>query len=166
MFKNSNIIKSEEINLILSWLDKKPKKVNLLLDSNIDGDLNSTFYEKFKNKNPTMIFVKTTENLRFWGYTSVNWPEKDFNKDDKSFLFSLDKKKKYRIEEKEKAIYYSNNTCFCFGNGCDLYITDKCISKYDNQVGNRSYDLPSKYELNKGKKNFKVSRYEVYHLQY
>jgi len=166
IFKNSSIIKSDEDDLILSWLDKKPKNVELLLDSKIDGDLNSKFYEKCQKKSPTMVFVKTTENLRFGGYTSVNWPENNYNKDSKSFLFSLDKKQKYKIKQKEKAIYYSKDFCFSFGGGCDLYIKNKCTSKNDNQVGNASYDLPSEYELNNGKKNFKVLSYEIYHIQY
>ena len=34
MFKNSNIIKSEEQNLILNWFEKKHIKFNLLLDKN------------------------------------------------------------------------------------------------------------------------------------
>ena len=165
MFKNSNIVKPGEIDLILSWFDKKPKKFNLLLDSKIDGDLNWTFYEKCKNKYPTMVFVKTTENLRFGGFTNVSWPEFSYKWDDNSFLFSLDKRKKYNIKEKNKAIYYSNNTCFCFGSGCDLYISNQCTSN-TNSVGNGSYDIPFEYELNNGKKSFFVSNYEVYHIEY
>ena len=34
MFENSNIIQSDEIDLILSWFEKKPISFNLLLDSN------------------------------------------------------------------------------------------------------------------------------------
>ena len=37
-FKNSNIIQPNEIDLILSWFDKKPISFNLLWDSNNDGD--------------------------------------------------------------------------------------------------------------------------------
>ena len=165
MFKNSNIVKQEEIDLILSWFDKKPKKFNLLLDSKIDGDLNSTFYEKCKTKYPTMVFVKTTENLRFGGFTNVSWPESNYNWDDKSFLFSLDKKKKYNVKEKENAIFYWKNICFCFGSGCDLYIANQCTLN-NNTVGNGSYDVPSKYELNNGKRNFLASSYEVYNIEY
>ena len=46
VFKNSNIIKSDDIDLILSWLEKKPSKIELLLNSKIEGDLNKTFHEK------------------------------------------------------------------------------------------------------------------------
>lgn len=168
LFKNSSIVKSEDVDLILSWFDKKPIKFNLLLDSKIDGDSNLTFKEKCFNKSPTMVFIKTTDNLRFGGFTSVTWPENDNKKDEKSFLFSLDKKKKYKIKESqnEDAIYYYQNICFCFGGGCDLYIIDKCTLEDDNLVGDGSYDLPSKYELNNGKKNFKVLNYEVYCVEF
>ena len=168
LFKNSSIVKSEDTDLILSWFDKKPSNFNLLLDSKIDGDSNSTFKEKCFNKSPTMVFVKTTDNLRFGGFTSVTWPEKNYKKDANSFLFSLDKKKKYKIKEnqKENAIYYCQNISFCFGSGCDLYINDKCTLKDDNQVGDGSYDLPSECELNNGKKMFKVLNYEVYCVEF
>ena len=166
IFENSSIIKEDDVNLILSWFDEKPKNFKLLLDSKIDGDLNSTFYEKCKNKYPTIVFVKTTKNLRFGGFTSVSWPEHNEKKDDKSFIFSLDKKMKYNIKKYQNATYYFNNISFCFGSGCDLFILDKCTSKKDNQVGNGSYDLPSKFELNDGEQYFQVSSYEVYQIEY
>ena len=79
MFKNSQIIKTKEIDLIMSWFEeKKPNKFNLLLDSRIDGDKNNTFFEKCLNKSPTMIFVKTTDNLRFGGFTNALWPNNNF----------------------------------------------------------------------------------------
>jgi hypothetical protein len=167
MFKNSDIIKTEEdINLILSWFEKKPIKIDLLLNSKVDGDLNTTFYEKCLNKCPTMVFVRTTENLRFGGFTSVTWPETENKRDDKSFLFSLDTKKKYKIkdEQKDNAIFYCRNISFCFGSGCDLYISNNCTSNFENQVGNVSYDVPSENELNNGHNNFKVLNYEVYNI--
>ena len=167
-FKNSKIIKKDEVNLILSWLDKKPTQIDLLLNSKKDGDSISTFYEKCFNKCPTMIFVKTTEFLRFGGYASVTWPERHSKRDDGCFLFSLDKKKKYKINEnqKENAIYFCKNISFCFGSSCDLYICDKCTSNTGNQVGNGSFDMSNSYELNNGKKEFKVKSYEVYHIIY
>ena len=64
MLKNSNIVQSDEIDLILSWFEIKPNSFNLLLNSNIDGDSMNAFYNKCENKYPTIIFIKTTENLR------------------------------------------------------------------------------------------------------
>ena len=51
----------------MSWLEKKPKKFNLLMDTRIDGDSNSTFYEKCGKKCPIMIFITTTDEYRFGG---------------------------------------------------------------------------------------------------
>ena len=65
---------------------------------------------------------------------------------------------------KGKAIYYSD-CCFCFGSDCDLYITNKCTIN-NNYVGNGSYDVPEKYELNNGKETFRVSSYEVYLIEF
>ena len=114
-----------------------------------------------------MIFVKTTENLRFGGYTSITWLEDENKRDNKSFIFSLDKRKKYNIKEKHKynAIYFCKDISFCNGEGYDLYIKDKCASTGYNQVGNGSYDLPNNYILNNGK-IFKILSYKVYHVRY
>ena len=57
------------------------------MDARIYGDSNSTFYEKCGKKYPIMIFITTTDEYRFGGYTSEMWPEASYKKDDKSFLF-------------------------------------------------------------------------------
>ena len=43
MLKNSNIVQSDEIDLILSQFELKPNSFNLLLDSKIDGDSMNAF---------------------------------------------------------------------------------------------------------------------------
>ena len=114
MFENSNIIQSDEIDLILSWFEKKPISFNLLLDSNKDGDSMEQFFNKCGNKSPTMIFIKTTENLRFGGYTNEMWPKNGTKKDENSFIFSLNKKKKYKVINSKYAIGVSQNDWFYF----------------------------------------------------
>ena len=92
----SSVINKEEIDLFVNWLDQKPKKIKLLLDSKIDGDLTQTFYNKCGGKFPTVVFVKTTKGKRFGGYCSIGWENKNggFMKDINNFIFSLNKKKK------------------------------------------------------------------------
>ena len=97
MLKNSNIVQSDEIDLILSQFELKPNSFNLLLNSNIDGDSMNAFYNKCENKYPTIIFIKTTENLRIGGYTNVIWTKNGKKRDENSFIFSLNNKKKYKI---------------------------------------------------------------------
>ena len=165
MFTKSNIIKKEEQDLILSWIEKKPKKFELLLDSQVDGDSTSTFYSKYSKKCPIIVFVKTTIVYCFEGYTSQFWPSKcNYNKDEKSFIFSLDFKSKYKCIDYNKAIWYYNSY-FSFGN--NLYIYDNCTKSKKNHLnGPSSYEIQKNYELNGGEDYFTVKNYEVFEVEY
>ena len=164
MFKNSNIIKPEEQNLILNWFEKKPIKFNLLLDTKINGDSISTFSDKCMKKCPIIIFIKTTNGYRIGGFTSKFWPKSNYGNDDKSFLFSLDLKNKYKVIREDKAIYFCSEY-FSFGN--NLYIYNNCTMNSSNYINSpNSYDIPKKNKLLGGEDNFVVSNYEIYHVEY
>ena len=92
LFKNSNIIKIEEEELISNWLEKKPSNMIQLLDSKRDGDSTSTFAKNCAKKCPIIVIVKTTNGYRFGGFTSKLWVNGSYTQDSKCFLFSLDKK--------------------------------------------------------------------------
>jgi hypothetical protein len=163
----SQILNKNEIELFLGWLGNKPSNIKLLLDSRIDGDLTQTFYNKCTGKYPTVVFVKTTKGHRFGGYSSIPWKNlnNSFNKDDKNFIFSLDKQKKYNIKNPQKAIQ-TNSTYFAFGGGSDFYVANKCTSYTGNYVNNSgTYDTTETYELNGGESTFTVSSYEVYQIE-
>ena len=166
LFEKSSIIKKDDENTILSWLDKKPSKFNLLLDSKIDGDSTTTFYQKRKNKCPTILFFKTTKGVRFGGFTTKYWPENGFMTDEKSFVFSLDKKEKYKVTNANCSIY-SFNDYFQFG-GCCFRINNNCTSVNTNYINDskNSYDIPCNFGLTGGDKNFTISSYEVYQIEY
>ena len=163
----SQILNKDEIELFLSWLDNKPKKIKLLLDSRIDGDLTSTFYNKCSGKYPTVVFVKTTKGHRFGGCSFIPWESLNgcFKEDEKNFIFSLDKKKKYNIQKPKSAIQ-TYSTYFAFGGGSDFYVIDKCTSSNDNYNNNSgTYNTTETYELNGGEKNYTVLSYEVYQIE-
>ena len=165
MFCNSSIVKKDEIDLICSWMEKKPKKFKLLLDSKFDNDLTSTFYNKCNEKSPTIVFVKSNDGYRFGGYTSMFWPKNGYGNDTKSFLFSLDFKKKYNCIKNDWATYHEPNNYFSFGN--NIYIYNNCTQNNLNYVCSPvSYDIPKNYVLNGGKDNFTVKSYEVYEIGY
>lgn len=164
-FNNSNIVKEDEINLILDWIEMKPKSFELLLDSRIDGDLTNTFYKKCGNKKPTITFIKSTKGCRFGGFTNEFWPKDGFKTDPKSFIFSLDKKRKYKIIKKDKAIFFESSYGFCFGDN-DIFIYNKSSQNDKNITENfNTYDFPNNNELNNGDRLFKVSSYEVYQIK-
>ena len=164
----SQILNRNEMELFFSWLENKPKKIKLLLDSRIDGDLTETFYNKCSGKYPTVVFVKTTKGHRFGGYSSIPWKNLNgnFDEDGKNFIFSLDKQKKYNIIKPKNAIY-TNSNYFAFGGGSDFIVVDKCTSATNNYNNNSgTYNTIETYELNGGEEYYTVSSYEVYQIEY
>ena len=163
-FANSDIIKSkEEIELIMTWLNKKNVKTNLLFNSKNDGDLNSTFFNKVENKSPTLIIINSDNGYKFGGYTNINWKSDGNWYDDKeSFIFSLNNKSKYNADSGRKEHIFGYDKFFQFGK--DIRIYNKCTSIDDNFVGKRYYNSPNNYEMNGGKQNFRVLSYEVYQI--
>ncbi len=163
IFKDSNIIENEDdIKLIISWLNKNPTKTNLLFNSQNDGDSLSKFFEKVSNKSPTIILVKSLNGYRFGGYSSVFWKnDNKWYKNDESFIFSLNSKKKYDSKKTSYDIYgYPNFVQF----GNDIRIYDRFTSVNDNFVGKVYYNSPDNYEMNGGNQKFKVSNFEVYQI--
>ena len=164
----SQILNRNEMELFLSWLENKPKKIKLLLDSRIDGDLTQTFYNKCSGKYPTVVFVKTTKGHRFGGYSSIPWKNLSgqYAEDEKNFIFSLDKQKKYNIINPKNAIQ-TNSNYFAFGGGSDFVVYDKCTSNNSNFNNNSgTYNTTETYELNGGEEYYTVSSYEVYQIEY
>ena len=91
--------------------------------------------------------------------------KKRAKRDENSFVFSLNNKKKYKIINPENAIGVRQNNWFSFGNGNDLYLYNNCFTRGGGTC-KENYDIPTRYELNGGNNLFTVSIYEVYHVQY
>ena len=161
----SSILNKNEISLFLSWLENKPKKIELLLDSKIDGGLTQTFYEKCSGKSPTVVLVKTTKGHRFGAYSTIPWKNQkgQYSSSNKNFIFSIDKNKKYKIVKTLNAVQSSDGYFGFF----DFYLYNNCTSVNTNFVNSeKSYNTTEKYEINFGEQNFIVSSYEVYQIIY
>ena len=155
--------------MISNWIKPNSKiKVNLLYQISRDGDNISTFYNKVKNKYPTLILIKSKLGYKFGGYTTNTWEQSnDYKKDELAFLFSLNKQKKYNIKNdqiKNAIIGYSDG--FTFGGGHDLKIYDQCTSNNKNYCSSSSYNTTEIYELNGGQRNFFVDELEVYNVEF
>ena len=118
---------------------------------------------KCVNKCPTMVFVKTTNGYRFGGFTSKLWTKNSYVKDDKCFIFSLDKKEKYNITNASYGTKYTDDD-FYFGSAA-LRIYNNCTSNQSNYVANHSFTTVNN-KINGGETNFTVSSYEVFQLEY
>ena len=164
---NSEILNLEERKLLIEWLPEKPKKINIILNSKKDGDTLKIFEDKCKDKSPTLIVILSKDGYKFGGYTTKQWKKDVKTKDNNAFVFSLDKKKKYKILKPEQSTYlcdffwlfgYSNNAIVIYDNCCN--------NNNRNYVGNGTYDIKEIGELNGGNQNFTVKNFEVYHLEY
>ena len=84
-----------------------------------------------------------------------------------SFLFFLNKKKKYTIKQGgEQHAIYLNNDRLAFGGGHDLRINNQCSQKNNSYISPYSYNTTESYELNGGEQYFTVLDYEVYSVEY
>ena len=168
----SNIIKNDEdIKMISDWI--KPNSnisYKLLFKVSRDGDRISTFTEKVSGKSPTLIIIQSKSGNKFGGYTSVEWKmtgSYSYKNDKYAFIFSIDKKKKFKLKNESCAICGDKNH-FAFGGGHDLTIWDKCTTN-DNSKDyryNNSYEMPEPFELTGGNSSFKVQECEVYEVKF
>ena len=167
LFNNSNIIQSNENELIYKWFDNKiPFSAKLLLNARIEDNFWKEFFENCGGKKNTMIFIKTTDGERFGGFTSVVWPTNGAVKDTQSFLFSLTKKEKYKINNPDKAILTEGGGWISFGLGHDLFLYNKLKNEGGGTV-KKYYDISGEnYSLSGGKSRFKLTNCEIYQIEF
>ena len=166
MFKESQIINKNEKKLLIEWLPNKPKSINLIMNSKIDGDTSKAFQDKCGGKKPTYAIIKTKKGYKFGGYTTECWKQGQI-KDNNAFVFSLNKKKKYNILKPDYATGFALNSYWLFGFTYNaIVVNDNCTSNNSSYVSNGAYDIKEKYELNGGEYNFTVESFEIYQVNY
>ncbi len=160
------LMNEEEKFLISNWIEENSKKeFKLIFKSSLNDDLIKTFHEKCDNKNQTLIIIKSSKGKKFGGYNPLLWNISDkYNNDSKTFLFSLDLKKKFIIEKENEINFASigKNDCILFGNG-DLCIFDMFTKSDKNYSKPCSFNIIN-YQLTGGDENFKVEELEVYSI--
>ena len=169
-FQNSQILNNNDKQLIINWLPNKPKKINLLFNSNINGDSFETFLKNSNGKYPTLVIIETSKGVKFGGYTSKPWKEEKVT-DENAFVFSLLSKKKYSIKNPSNAFglydIKHNFGCLVFGWGDNaIVIYTQCTSRSENYVRNETYNISEKAELNGGEEKFTVKCYELFNINY
>lgn len=154
-------------------LNQNIKSLQLLFNSNMNGDLSKSFHALCDHHYNTLTVVLSNNNRRFGGFTTAEWDQNyAFKVDEKAFIFSLDDRicyyLKYDPKNKSgtKAIFCDASYGPVFG-GHDFYLCNCCKTK------GRSYDMtPTTYDTY-GKKyalnlvsGFTVVCYEVYELSF
>ena len=161
---------AKELELLTRKIcSKKYKKIslNLLYKAIVDSDKAQVFHKKCDSANNTLVLVKSGNNKRFGGYTSCNWQGNAIEKkDDKAFVFSLDKKKIYNIIKDMDAIgcYPKYGPIFL---GCQIRIYDEFFKNGGTTFEKgANYETEEDYELSGGLKKFDIKDLEVYSVEF
>jgi len=172
--KNSLIInKNIEYNkLIKRWINP-----NIIIEGKLlyrlsrDGDKISKFHELCDNKGPTLTLFETTDEIKGGIYTPLSWDCSSYQKggDLESFLFNLNKNKKYKKIRRDYSIYcYTINGPWIpfFGFYKDKYHQMRKLRHQGSQI-NIFYENGSECLKNDSEeeKLFDVKEVEVYRIK-
>ena len=153
--------------LLKNWIDSK-KKINshLLYRMTKDGDSFKIFHTLCDNIKPNLILVKSKKGKKFGGFTFENWEscnEGKWKKDNKCFLLSLDKKKRFFQKD-----FNNNDNIYClniFGPCFSYDLAFKCRNmKKCTSWGNMTY-LNNKDLAENDNNNFDVEEVEVFKIE-
>ena len=160
---------AKELELLTRKIcQNKYKKIslNLLYKAIVDSDKAEIFHKKCDSANSTLVLVKSANGKRFGGFTSCKWEGKSIEKkDEKAFIFSLDKMKIYNVIPGEDAIgcYPNFGPVFL---GCQIRIYNDFFKNggttYEKGL---NFDTQEDYELTGGLNKFGVKDIEVYSVQ-
>ena len=90
-------------------LRQKKIKYNLLYRATRDGDSSTSFHNKVDNKKSLLSIIKNNRGMKFGFYMEQPFKNtRKWEKDNKSFIYSLNLKKIYNV--KEGAYYFNDNT--------------------------------------------------------
>ena len=168
--KDSRIIDSniEYIKSIKNWINPNVKvKGELLYRMSRDGDKISKFHELCDNKGPTLTLFETTDGNKGGIYTPLSWDinTNDWKHDLETFLFNLNKNKKYKKIKKEKSILCKNDHgawIYSFGfYSCQMRKIQHLGTSINNYYENGAECLPNN---NTDTKFFDVKEVEVYKI--
>lgn len=122
LFKDSLILKPEEINMVCNWIDPNKKiKARLLYRASRDGEGSEMFHNFCDYKGPIIIFIKEKDNpYRFGAYTGLLWTSENmFVYDKDAFLFSLSNKIKIKNNNTEYTVFHRSEHGPAFGTKDD-----------------------------------------------
>ena len=165
----SNIIRNEgELALITqriqSYLNSNIN-YKILFFSRTDGDKAATFHKKCDKAKRSLVLIMDNDGNRFGGFTMRSWSGKNIQKkDEKAFVFSVDKNKIFPILPDEVAIgcYPSFGPIFF---GCQIRVYDNFFNKGGSTyLKGLNYATDEDYELTNGKQAYGIKELEVYEV--
>ena len=163
------VSKKEDVQLLKEWISPNKKiSFNLIYRATRDGDTINDFHRMCDDKSPTICIMKTPKGYIFGGYTTALFNSKENEelklKDDKAFVFSLNKREKYKTQDESRSILISPKHLIIFGNGSNsIQIENNALSSknhWSNPKGSYGYDLNLTEE-----KYFSIVEIEVFQIK-
>lgn len=179
-FKKSTIIRYDEIDVIIesveSRLGKEIEDIKILYKSSIDGGEPINFHEKCDDIPNTLTLIKSNENKRFGGFTSVTWESSSeiiYKDDINAFLFSLDKLNIYPNKGLNCAICCVDSFGPIFGCFPSISITGNpmksrklCVNE-TNDLSSYDFLDDTNFLLDEGKDDcIYAEEYEVFQIKF
>ena len=126
-----------------------------------DGNQSSNYHKLCDNKENLLTIIETDNNLKFGGFSSQSWGIVGQNID-KTFMFSLNKMKKFERLNYNKAMHNGSSNGPVFGNAWDIYINHTMTSGCEQYNSNSVFF--NKYEItNNG--SFNVKEIEIFQIE-
>ena len=163
---NSLIItKLEEAELISSWISPNKKiKYQLLYRATRDGDKEEDFHRLCDDIGPTIVLGKTPGGYIFGGFTKAKWTtsvKSFYLPDSDAFVFSLNQKKKFNTQDKDRAIRILKGNITIFGNGSNSIQIENNILISKRHWSNPNGSYGSNLNLTENK-YFSLVEFEVF----
>ena len=86
---------------------KPNSKLKLIYRASVDGQMGKDFHSKCDNIFPTLSLFKTKSNKKFGGYTESNWNISTYAADQNAYIFSINKRKYYKVNNNYQYSIYS-----------------------------------------------------------
>ena len=151
-------------DLVKTWLNNKNLNAELLFRKTRDGSTSHDFHEKCDNKGNTITFIETTKGYKFGIYTELQWDcSCSYKYDESTFVFSLNKKKKYMPKNNQGRIYCNPYNGPRVGEDEIFFFTT--LDNGSINISKNNYFL-SENELTDGEKEWKVKELEVFKITY
>ena len=153
----------------------KVVKYKLLYRCSKNGENARDFHKFCDNFPQTLTVIKSVKGKIFGGYTEQTWKDDDIKKmgtlkkDNKAFLFSLNKKKIYNNYSDQPAIWCheSYGPCFYGKGNFTIYSKEKLINEKmkTNKAKECTFSIMEKdYELTDGEESFNALEIEVFQI--
>ncbi len=153
-------------------LRQKKIKYNLLYRATRDGDSSTSFHKRVDNKKSLLSIIKNNRGMKFGFYMEQPYKKTgNWEKDNKSFIYSLNLKKIYNIKEDAYSFYDHTNYFIDLYNQ-PIYIYDNFLTKNESYTCTKSnadvsfYGFEKDYELNNGEQIFIVQEMETFQISF